>query len=227
MIKEEVITVISDYADVGSLKCSNEYNKISIAIPLDVKQQVDEDFDIVVDYRYDNFDIEPPTCSLKFVSNNIVFSSKEDNVGVYTYGIFTSSEEDYNKKDLLSVSENTFYGYVMDLAGNKGKCNIKIERVYDECLTGSNTCHAGLVTDYSNCIACKACNYTEFYFADGYNLPTCKRLNNCSWQGGGYYCSTTLYGSNCNECGCVYGKRLSDCATGSNTCRGGFKYVVK
>ncbi len=136
LYKEEVITVISDYANVGSLKCSNEYNKISIAIPLDVKQQVDEDFDIVVDYRYGSFDVEPPTCSLSINKGKISVKLSDDgSEGTYSSGLATyqwNDEEDALKyEEDVSVEKNItktgiYKLIVLDNAKNKGECSVEV-----------------------------------------------------------------------------------------------------
>ncbi len=58
--KGEIVGVLDEYADVADFSCKNEYGRVTINIPVTVKQLKEEDFDINVNYRYDNFDMIPP-----------------------------------------------------------------------------------------------------------------------------------------------------------------------
>ena len=49
---EDVIDIVDEYAKVGEKYCINNKGRITINIPLVVKQQKNKNFDIVVDYRY-------------------------------------------------------------------------------------------------------------------------------------------------------------------------------
>ena len=48
---EEVIDIITDYANVGELSCSTAGGKVSITIPVSVSQTPDKDYDITFDYK--------------------------------------------------------------------------------------------------------------------------------------------------------------------------------
>lgn len=48
-----VLNIVDKYATLGTKECSNASNKISIKIPMNVKQIPNENFDIVINYKYD------------------------------------------------------------------------------------------------------------------------------------------------------------------------------
>ena len=49
---DNVLNVVDKYATLGTKECSNEGNKISIKIPINVKQIPNEKFDVVINYKY-------------------------------------------------------------------------------------------------------------------------------------------------------------------------------
>ena len=51
--QENVLDIVDKYATLGTKECSNASNKISIKIPMNVKQIPNENFDIVINYKYD------------------------------------------------------------------------------------------------------------------------------------------------------------------------------
>ncbi|MEI3508395.1 MAG: prepilin-type N-terminal cleavage/methylation domain-containing protein [Bacilli bacterium] len=89
-------------------------------------------------------DATGPTCSLKssgdlgdngwYRSNvDIKFNDKSDSMSdVTSFGLTTSSSENYNSSTLATQSSDTsgttYYGYVKDAAGNTGKCSTNIKR---------------------------------------------------------------------------------------------------
>lgn len=57
--KDEIIDIITDYANVGELSCSTKAGKVSITIPISVPQMPNKDYDITFDYKYEIGDITP------------------------------------------------------------------------------------------------------------------------------------------------------------------------
>ena len=163
LYKDEVITVISDYADVGSLKCSNEFNKISIFIPLDVKQQVDEDFDIVIDYRYDLADATPPEMTFSLSGQTAVVTCKDPETGI------KSGER---KTQNLSGTSNIKVTH--ECVNNVGLVSTGSHTYrYDGCLTkGPWTCRGGY--DYGSTTVCTA------WYEHNPNSPGCGSILGCA-----------------------------------------------
>ena len=120
----EVVDVVNDYATIDSIDCSNTVGKISIKIPTTVVQMKDQNFDIVVDYKYKIGDMTPPTCSLSVGSNNVItanYSDNDDGSGIAYYGWDKNYEgENSNSKSITNTGEYVFY--VTDKAGNSASC---------------------------------------------------------------------------------------------------------
>ena len=93
-----------------------------------------------------NVDVTPPTCSITVDPSSVMGKnnwytsdvklniSVADNLsGVKRYGITTSASEEYNGNSSATLTYDTdgitYYGYVEDNAGNKGKCSIKVKRL--------------------------------------------------------------------------------------------------
>ena len=86
-----------------------------------------------------------PTCSINVISGNlgnnnwytsdvVMQLSYSDNLsGVAEYGISTNSNVDFNHSNTATLNFDTagttYYGYVKDVAGNIGNCNITLKRV--------------------------------------------------------------------------------------------------
>ena len=77
---DDIINIITDYANVGELSCSTSSGKISITIPLSVPQMPDKDYDITFDYKYEIGDMTPPTCKIT-ISGTTITATFEDNIG--------------------------------------------------------------------------------------------------------------------------------------------------
>ena len=70
-----------------------------------------------------------PTCSLSVNLTEIKFSAKSDpktnevSSGLADYGLSTSTTASYTEKGSLAFSKTTFYGHVVDVAGNTNTCS--------------------------------------------------------------------------------------------------------
>ena len=123
--KDEVIDIITDYANVGELSCSTSNGKVSINIPLSVPQMPDKDYDITFDYKYEIGDITPPTCKIT-VSDTTITATFEDNIG--GSGI---KGETTKTATINGASKYTFT--VEDSAGNSKSCSADIKNKVQSC----------------------------------------------------------------------------------------------
>ena len=82
-------------------------------------------------------DSQSPTCTISVNSSNVALSPN-DNVGVSSYGMGTSSTANYNGKSTYSFTAGTIYGYVRDAAGNTGTCTVSLAStlVQNKCPSG-------------------------------------------------------------------------------------------
>ena len=80
-----------------------------------------------------------PTCKLSVSRSKISFGSKSSDVS--SYGISTSTTASYGSST-ATTSTGTFYGHVVDAAGNTGRCSASITRTssYEEPYTYEYDC---------------------------------------------------------------------------------------
>lgn len=92
----------------------------------------------------DNIDTVAPSCTIEvgsgdkgnngwYTSNvRLDLSYSDDSSGVASYGITTSKTVSYNGSKTVTISSDTsgttYYGYVVDKAGNTSSCNITVKR---------------------------------------------------------------------------------------------------
>ena len=116
---EEVIDIITDYANVGELSCSTKAGKVSITIPISVPQTPDKDYDITFDYKYEIGDITPPTCTIT-VSGTTITATFTDNEG-------GSGVEEGSTVQTATITGTGEYSFTAkDLIGNIGTCKISV-----------------------------------------------------------------------------------------------------
>ncbi len=135
-------------------------------------------------------DAQAPACRLDVINNTtkaVQSASRTDNVGVAAHGMSTSSTPVYNSTTSLTLSANTFYGFVKDAAGNEGQCTKTISSI-----SNTYTCTKGATPLYS-------CTLTNGATANYSGTITCNK----------YTCSSgTLSGSTCtltNQSSCSSG----------------------
>ena len=117
--KDEVIDIITDYANVGELSCSTVGGKVSITIPISVPQMPNKDYDITFDYKYEIGDITPPTCTIT-VSGTTITATFQDNDG----GSGVEEGSTIQKTTITGTGEYSFTA--KDLIGNIGTCKINV-----------------------------------------------------------------------------------------------------
>ena len=116
---DEVIDIITDYANVGELSCSTKAGKVSITIPISVPQMPNKDYDITFDYKYEIGDITPPTCTIT-VSGTTITATFQDNDG----GSGVEEGSTIQKSTITGTGEYSFTA--KDLIGNIGTCKINV-----------------------------------------------------------------------------------------------------
>ncbi len=124
-------------------------------------------------------DTEAPTCTISdsgdegnngwYISDvSLVLNSYDNSSGVSTYDITTSATTSYNGNSTATITDDTsgitYYGYVMDQAGNTGTCNITVKKDTeaptctinesgDEGNNGWYTSNVNLSLDYSDALS--------------------------------------------------------------------------
>ena len=117
--KDEVIDIITDYANVGELSCSTVGGIVSITIPISVPQMPNKDYDITFDYKYEIGDMVPPTCTIT-VSGTTITATFQDNDG----GSGVEEGSTIQKSTITGTGEYSFTA--KDLIGNIGTCKINV-----------------------------------------------------------------------------------------------------
>ncbi len=153
-------------------------------------------------------DAQAPACRLDVINNTtkaVQSASRTDNVGVAAHGMSTSSTPVYNSTTSLTLSANTFYGFVKDAAGNEGQCTKTISSISNtytctKAATPLYTCTLtnGATANYSGTITCN--KYTCSSGTLSGSICTLTNQSSCSsgWTPTvtGYTCPTvTVNGS--------------------------------
>ena len=116
--KDEVIDIITDYANVGELSCSTVGGKVSITIPISVPQMPDKDYDITFDYKYEIGDQIPPTCTITVSGTTITATFEDNDGGSGIKGEDTKTATINAAKDYIFTAE--------DNAGNSKSCSLSV-----------------------------------------------------------------------------------------------------
>ena len=166
-------------------------------------------------------DVSSPSCKLKATSSGVTFESKTDNVGVTSFGLIKSTTATYNGTSTLALSNGTFYGYVMDAAGNTGKCQITIGGTYVSSYTKTTqTCNRSVASYNKTTQTCnrsvasynkttKKCNsYVSSYTK---TTQTCGRTLN-------KYTKISMYCGRSVSSYTLFKKRCEKSTTYSGTC---------
>ena len=117
--KDEIIDIITDYANVGELSCSTKAGKVSITIPISVPQMPNKDYDITFDYKYEIGDITPPTCTIT-VSGTTITATFQDNDG----GSGVEEGSTIQKSTITGTGEYSFTA--KDNANNEKTCSVNV-----------------------------------------------------------------------------------------------------
>ena len=208
--KDEVIDIITDYANVGELSCSTSNGKVSINIPLSVPQMPDKDHDITFDYKYEIGDLTAPTCNITVSDTTITATFKDNDGGSGIKGDTTK------KATINGANDYTFTAE--DNAGNSKSCSVKVigttssstytcktSCVDNECY--ELVCNGGKYicddptgqTAYLNESSCTGAGYRWYFYCNqGYT----KKLKNTPCSSGWSYSNEACYKyeqSNCPD----------------------------
>ena len=126
--KGNIIDTVNENTDIEPIICVNDTDSgvVNVAVPLEVKQMADKDYDVKINYYYKIEDSIQPSCKLKKEGSNIVFEYKEDNIAVTQFGLVKGTTKAYNSVDSISlagaVNGTEYTGFVKDALGNEGTC---------------------------------------------------------------------------------------------------------
>ena len=209
--KDEVIDIITDYANVGKLSCSTKAGKVSIIIPISVPQMPDKDYDITFDYKYEIGDITPPTCTIT-VSGTTITATFKDNEGGSGVETGTSIQEN----NITSTGEYSFTA--KDLAGNIGTCKISVVKTESKANCSSKNLEEIIVGAKGECY-CRST--TSGDSSKGECIVSGKKAG-CKCLRSGYTVANTLLYT-CDlkkEMGCTGGFTKNSTNTGCYKCDG-------
>ena len=208
--KDEVIDIITDYANVGELSCSTVGGKVSITIPISVPQMPNKDYDITFDYKYEIGDITPPTCTITVSGTTITATFQDNDGGSGINGDATKKATINAAKDYIFTAE--------DNAGNSKSCSLSVVNTdhddgYDYVGAGTSygwcTCQKNNSSDIIDATCGTSCSCPSGYYAkytgncgikrtcpSGWTLTgtTCYK-----WRGINYYCSSSGYTKASND----------------------------
>lgn len=118
--------IVSDYASFEGYSCNDEdKNNISIAIPIEVEQLPDDNFNVTVTYEDGNFVYNRPSCKLS-VSGTKINAEIVDNGSGIVYSGWSSNMSDGNGSTSKNISTGTHTYYLKDGGNNQGSCSITI-----------------------------------------------------------------------------------------------------
>ena len=208
--KDEVIDIITDYANVGELSCSTVGGKVSITIPISVPQMPNKDYDITFDYKYEIGDITPPTCTIAVSGTTITATFQDNDGGSGINGDATKKATINAAKDYIFTAE--------DNAGNSKSCSLSVVNTdhddgYDYVGAGTSygwcTCQKNNSSDIIDATCGTSCSCPSGYYAK--YTGNCGIKRTCSsgwtltgttcykWRGINYYCSSSGYTKASND----------------------------
>ena len=195
--KDEVIDIITDYADVGKLSCSTAGGKVSITIPVSVPQMPDKDYDFTFDYKYEIGDQAPPTCTITVSGTTITATFKDNDGGSGIKGDATKTATVNAAKDYTFTAE--------DNAGNSKTCSVKVVGTNS---SSTYTCRASCVK--GNCYE-QYCKGGKYICNDPTGQTACLNESCCTsagykWE---YYCNLG-YGTKLKDTPCSSGWSYSN-----------------
>ena len=208
--KDEIIDIITDYANVGELSCSTKAGKVSITIPISVPQMPNKDYDITFDYKYEIGDITPPTCTITVSGTTITATFQDNDGGSGINGDATKKATINAAKDYIFTAE--------DNAGNSKSCSLSVVNTdhddgYDYVGAGTSygwcTCQKNNSSDIIDATCGTSCSCPSGYYAK--YTGNCGIKRTCSsgwtltgttcykWRGINYYCSSSEYTKASND----------------------------
>ena len=137
---DDLIDIVDEMGTVGSdISCEIKLGKVSVVIPIVVEQNKEENFDGVVEYKYDIGDLTAPECVLS-VSGSTINADCLDNEG--GSGLDNDMIILKNTSWILGDINNYKTGVgrtgdfpfvVYDMAGNSRQYNVNISNISKNC----------------------------------------------------------------------------------------------
>ena len=143
-----------------------------------------------------HIDKRNPECVLKVTTEGVEFESKTDDDEVATYGMNTTGTKEYNETNKLDISENTFYGYVKDNAGNEGRCSATISKKNTNYTKTTKTCGRTRTSYNKTTKTCSKVNGTTTYDWS----TTKKTTNTISCDANTFTCDSSHVGQTYTSC---------------------------
>lgn len=218
-ISDKVIKYGSDVIDIvdesviidkNNVTCNIEFGKVGIVIPIEVVQS-EENFDIIIDYKYKIGDIINPSCSLS-VSGTTITAKYSDNDGGsgIDLDLVKSENSDWNfvNNDTATMTIDKTGNYILnvkDIAGNSSFCELNVDTTNSyEYVSGSYQCGSYACGSYQcgtrscNCVSKCVKHYRGECAVDGW-VTSC---GSCPTYCTSYcpsYCDSYSTGYNCDS----------------------------
>ena len=141
-------------------------------------------------------DTTKPKCKLKVTNSTISFASSSDNLSLKSKGINKSTTAAYGTNS-LSTSKTTFYGHVLDDAGNTNRCSAKVAgtTAYDYAC-GEYAC--GTESYSYSCSSSYTCCKFKREDDECHNWGTCTTTSTC-YGSRTKYCTSYCTGYDCRD----------------------------
>lgn len=211
---DTLINVINEDAtiDKDNFKCSTDLGKVSIIIPIKVEQLPDDNFDVVIEYKYDIGDNIKPICNMSANGSKVTVTysdNKDGNIGSgvigYYFGTDNPSTTNVTYTDVspskeeatyeeTELSDGTYYFSVKDKANLIENCSVIIDTTAPTCtisvsssnVNGSSSDTGSGLEYYGWNSSYSGTNSTEQAFSTGTNTYYAKdkagNKNKCSLE---------------------------------------------
>lgn len=170
-----------------------------------------------------------PTCKLSVTTSKISFSSKSSDV--VSYGVSTSSTASYGTTS-VSIAKKTFYGHVLDRAGNTGTCKAEVTGTTKDTYTYSCSYDCGYYEESCEYVCYRYMTSAEKASGTCSGAATEGAYNTCwKWHSSSSCSSTYPYldtsGTSCSGSTYVSKTCYSTCTGTDYTCSSGYTYLSK
>ena len=181
---KQSITLIGTCSDTGGSGCKENISKtittegtFTNQTPGTVYDNAGNSVVCPSDQSY-KIDRTKPTCKLKVTTAGVEIESKADNNVLTSYGMGNSTTPSYNSSTSMGLAVQTYYGYVIDEAGNENTCKATLTSTYASKYTKtSRTCNRSFES-----VDCRRSADLHYYCPSGYtdNGSRCYYTTNAS-----------------------------------------------
>ena len=167
---KQSITLIGTCSDTGGSGCKENISKtittegtFTNQTPGTVYDNAGNSVVCPSDQSY-KIDRTKPTCKLKVTTAGVEFESKTDNNVLTSYGMGNSTTPSYNSSTSMGLAVQTYYGYVIDEAGNENTCKATLTSTYASKYTKiTRTCNRTFES-----VDCRRSADLHYYCPSGY-----------------------------------------------------------